>query len=594
VDLALLRAFEALPRPVQALIGRPTAGLLERLVHRFPANGWMPQLAVSLRRAAGPPGRASELARRLGSSTRTAPRARRQVARLALRYGMTDTALVIIATIPEARQPEFEMLRARQAVDDGRYDDARGHAETALHAGHPDADRYLEMIASRVVVLEPGWAPQVGEAATAALTALRGTAVPGRVLHIVSRALPYDQVGYTLRSQSIGEAQAASGLEPHFATIGNFPANAGVADAPRDWEVRGVPYHRLAPDFTDNGFHDRLVTASARAVAQIADRIRPAVLHPASNHLQAQVALAVAAPLRIPVVYEVRGFIEETWASHPERDDDAARASQRYRAVRDTETRVMAASDAVVTLSQTMRSEIIARGCDPDRVVVIPNAVDVERFRPVPRDDALAASLGIAPGEPVVGYISTFTAYEGIRFLLEAAATLRGRGRRFRLLLVGDGRDRDALVEQAHRLGLDDGTLVMPGRVPNDEIGRYYSVIDMFVVPRTTDRVSTLVTPLKPFEAMAMERALVASDVPPLREIVTPGETGLLFRPEDAADLAAVLEDLLDDAALRRRLGRQAREWVAAERTWAQNGRRYRALYERLGAASSRDASTVS
>jgi glycosyltransferase involved in cell wall biosynthesis len=218
-------------------------------------------------------------------------------------------------------------------------------------------------------------------------------------------------------------------------------------------------------------------------------------------------------------------------------------------------------------------------------VVVIPNAVDVERFRPVPRDDALAASLGIAPGEPVVGYISTFTAYEGIRFLLEAAATLRGRGRGFRLLLVGDGRDRDALVEQAHRLGLDDGTLVMPGRVPNDEIGRYYSVIDMFVVPRTTDRVSTLVTPLKPFEAMAMERALVASDVPPLREIVTPGETGLLFRPEDAADLATVLEGLLDDPALRRRLGRQAREWVAAERTWAQNGRRYRALYERLGAA---------
>jgi glycosyltransferase involved in cell wall biosynthesis len=75
------------------------------------------------------------------------------------------------------------------------------------------------------------------------------------------------------------------------------------------------------------------------------------------------------------------------------------------------------------------------------------------------------------------------------------------------------------------------------------------------------------------------------SDVPPLREIVTPGETGLLFRPEDAADLATVVEGVLDDEALRGRLGRQAREWVAAERTWAQNGARYRALYERLGAA---------
>jgi glycosyltransferase involved in cell wall biosynthesis len=583
VDLALLGAFEALPRALQLAIARPTAGGFERAVRRFPTNPWMPQLAVSLRRAAGPPDRAAKLARQLGTSPRTAAHARRQLARLSLRYGLTDTALAILAMIPESRPPEFEMVRASQAVDDGRYDDARGHADTALRGGHPDAARYLEMIASRVAVLEPGWTPDLG-AAGAALTGLRGSAIRGRVLHVVSRALPYHQVGYTLRSQSIGEAQLAAGLDARFATIGNFPANVGVPDAPRDWEVRGVPYHRLAPDFADNGFHDRLVTASARCLAELAERIRPAVLHAASNHLQAQVALAVARPLGIPVVYEVRGFLEETWASHPERDEDAARASERFQAVRDTESRVMAASDAVVTLSETMRLEIIARGCAPDAVVVIPNAVDVERFRPMPRDDALATRLGIGD-EPVFGYISTFTAYEGIRYLLEAAATLRGRGRRFRILLVGDGRDRDAIVEQAHRLGLDDGTLVMPGRVPNDEITRYYSVIDVFVVPRTADRVSTLVTPLKPFEAMAMERPLVVSDVPPLREIVVPGEAGLLFRPEDAADLASVLEGLLDDEALRARLGRQAREWVAAERTWAQNGARYRALYERLGAA---------
>jgi len=583
VDLALLGAFEALPRALQLAIAHPTAGGFERAVRRFPTNPWMPQLAVSLRRAAGPPDRAARLARQLGTSPRTAPHARRQLARLSLRYGLTDTAIAILAMIPESRPPEFEMVRASQAVDDGRYDDARGHADTALRGGHPDAARYLEMIESRVAVLEPGWTPDLG-AAGAALTGLRGSAIRGRVLHVVSRALPYHQVGYTLRSQSIGEAQLAAGLDARFATIGNFPANVGVPDAPRDWKVRGVPYHRLAPEFSDNGFHDRLVTTSARCLAELAERIRPAVLHPASNHLQAQVALAVARPLGIPVVYEVRGFIEETWASHPERDEDAARASERFQAVRDTETRVMAASDAVVTLSETMRLEIIARGCAPDAVVVIPNAVDVERFRPMPRDDALAAGLGIGD-EPVIGYISTFTAYEGIRYLLEAAAALRGRGRRFRLLLVGDGRDRNAIVEQAHRLGLDDGSLVMPGRVPNDEITRYYSVIDVFVVPRTADRVSTLVTPLKPFEAMAMQRPLVVSDVPPLREIVVPGEAGLLFRPEDAADLATVLEGLLDDEALRARLGRQAREWVAAERTWAQNGARYRVLYERLGAA---------
>ena len=184
-----------------------------------------------------------------------------------------------------------------------------------------------------------------------------------------------------------------------------------------------------------------------------------------------------------------------------------------------------------------------------------------------------------------MGYISTFTAYEGIRYLIEAVAALRARGRRLRLLLVGDGRDREALVELANRLGLDDGTLVMPGRVPYDDVQDYYSIIDVFVVPRTADRVSALVTPLKPFEAMAMERALVVSDVPPLREIVTPNETGLVFRPQDSGHLADVIEGALDDPELRARLGRQAREWVVTSRTWAHNGARYRQLYERLGAA---------
>ncbi len=584
VDLALLGAFEALPPPFRRLIALPTVEVLERLARRRPASNWLPQFAVSARWAAGSQDQTSALVRGLGMSPRTAARSRRQVARLALRYGLLEAARDVLATIPEARQPEFELVRARQAVEEGRYEAARSYAKSAVASGSPDAARYLEMIAARAAVLEPGWTPDLSDAADD-LRALRATAVRGHILHVVSRALPYHQVGYTLRSQSVGESQRAAGLEPHFATIGNFPVNVGVTDAPLSWEVRGVPYHRLAPEFTDDGFHDRMVAASARGAVELVERIRPAVLHPASNHLQAQVALALAEPLGIPVVYEVRGFIEETWASHPERDEDAARRSDRYQAVRATESRVMAASDAVVTLSETMRLEIIARGCLPDNVFVIPNAVDVERFRPIPRSDQLAASLGIGPNELVVGYISTFTAYEGIRYLIEAVAALRARGRRLRLLLVGDGRDRQALVELANRLGLDDGTLVMPGRVPHEDVQRYYSIIDVFVVPRTSDRVSALVTPLKPFEAMAMERALVVSDMPPLREIVTPNETGLVFRPQDAGHLAEVIEGALDDPELRARLGRQAREWVASSRTWAHNGARYRQLYERLGAA---------
>jgi glycosyltransferase involved in cell wall biosynthesis len=232
-----------------------------------------------------------------------------------------------------------------------------------------------------------------------------------------------------------------------------------------------------------------------------------------------------------------------------------------------------------------MRAEIIERGCAPDRVVIVPNAVDAERFRPLPRNDARAASLGIEPGDPVVGYITSLSAYEGIPHLLEAAARIRSEHRRLRVLLVGDGDEWDAIAETSRRLGLDDGTLVMPGRVPHDDILDYYGIIDIFVVPRTANRVSRLVTPLKPYEAMAMERAVVVSDLPALREIVVPGETGLTFRAEDADDLARVLGLLLADSTLRTRLGRQAREWIVAERTWTHNGRRYRELFQRLGVA---------
>jgi glycosyltransferase involved in cell wall biosynthesis len=317
----------------------------------------------------------------------------------------------------------------------------------------------------------------------------------------------------------------------------------------------------------------------------VIESLRPAVLQAATNHLQAQVAFALARPFNIPVVYEVRGFWEETWLSTSHRDEATAMQADRYRLTREVETAAMLAADAVVTLSETMRSEIIDRGCAPDRVIVVPNAVDLHRFRPVPRDDRLASSLGIEPSDTVLGYVSTFSPYEGIVYLVEATARLRHSGRKVKVLLVGNGAAFESIEQAGARLGLDDGTLIMPGLVPHEDVLAYYSLIDVFVVPRTADRVCRMVTPLKPYEAMALERAVVVSDLPALREIVDPGETGLTFRAEDSDDLARVLEGLLDDPALRTRLGRQAREWVATERTWTQNGRRYRELFERLGVA---------
>jgi glycosyltransferase involved in cell wall biosynthesis len=173
--------------------------------------------------------------------------------------------------------------------------------------------------------------------------------------------------------------------------------------------------------------------------------------------------------------------------------------------------------------------------------------------------------------------------YEGVTHLLDAIALLRSRHRRVRGLIVGDGAERVALEQRSARLGLGD-VVRFTGRVPITAVKRYYAQIDVFVVPRTNDQVSRTVTPLKPLEAMALERAVVTSDVPALREIIQPGETGLVFTAEDASDLAAVVEPLLDDRPARDRLGKAAREWVIAERTWRRNGERYRELYAELDA----------
>jgi PEP-CTERM/exosortase A-associated glycosyltransferase len=437
---------------------------------------------------------------------------------------------------------------------------------------------FLERARGELRALTADWHPVLGPSSIAV------TPTRGRVLHLLTNSLPYRQAGYTLRSQSIAQCQREIGLDPHMATRAGFPASEGVTRSRSIDEVDGVPYHRLRPDLTPGTRPDLVVEETARAACPLVERLRPAVLHPASNHLNARVALALRDGYGIPIVYEVRGFLEETWLS---RMGESARVSERYALTREAETACMRAADAVVTLSETMRADILARGgIDQDKVVVIPNAVDVDRFVPGERDDALAARLGIGRRETVVGYISSFVAYEGIAYLIEALAHLRRRGRAVKGLLVGDGEHRADLEATARSLGLlADGTVVFTGRVPSAAVERYYRLIDIFVVPRTTDRVSQLVTPLKPYEAMAMERALVVSDLGALREIVIPGETGYTFRPEDPVDLAGVLERLVDDPAGRQRLGRAARDWVAAHRTWGQNGQRYRELYDRMGVA---------
>jgi glycosyltransferase involved in cell wall biosynthesis len=484
-------------------------------------------------------------------------------------------------------------LAARLAYREGRLADAVGELDGAsgwraarlrdsllaelsyLRGDDPPAPPGLAG-ASPPHSLPPGDAPK--PRAPRAAAGVKAPRPATKILHIVTDALPTTSAGYTIRTQEIALAQRAVGLDPHVSTRIGFPVTAGAIDGRATVTVDGVPYHRLLP-WIMPGRMDRLYEAHLRHAARLTQRLAPAVLHAASNYANAVIALALRDATGLPVVYEVRGFWEDTWLSRHATSADL-KLSDRYLRTRALETRCMTEANLVVTLGEAMREEIIERGVRPEDVIIVPNGVSEEFLRPLPDDGGrLRASLGIGPEEHVVGLVSSLVAHEGLGTLLEAVKILGDRGAPARALIVGDGPERTALQRQAAELGLN---AVFTGRVPSARVRDYHAVLDAFVVPRTPDRVCQLVTPLKPVEAMASGLPVVVSGVRALGEIIRDGETGLVFPPLDAGALADQLQQLLASPGLRAKIGTAAHEWVARDRTWAHNAARYRQAYNAL------------
>jgi glycosyltransferase involved in cell wall biosynthesis len=402
------------------------------------------------------------------------------------------------------------------------------------------------------------------------------------VLHLVTDALPATSAGYTIRTHEIALAQRAAGLDPHVVTRCGYPVTQGRIDGRALAMVDGIGYHRLLP-WTMPARADAAADRGLALAARLTSQLRPAVLHAASNFANASIALALRQKYGLPVVYEVRGFWEDTWLSrHPDVAQKRA-SSELYRKNRDLETRCMLAADLVVTLGEAMREEIVARGVPAAKVLIVPNAVSAEFLRPLPDPGPLRKQLGISRAEYVVGVVSTLSPYEGIGTLLEATRILRARAIPVRALIVGDGPERAALQRLATALDLDQ-TVIFTGRVPAAKVRQFHALLDIFVVPRTPDRVCQLVTPLKPVEAMASGLCVVTSEVKALTEVVKHEVTGALTVPQDPVSLADRLEFLFYSPDIRRKLGDNAREWVARDHTWARNAARYQDAYARLGA----------
>ena len=401
-----------------------------------------------------------------------------------------------------------------------------------------------------------------------------------RVLHVLDISVP-TLAGYTSRSRYIVLNQANLGIEPTVLTSVRHENPSGCSME----EIDGIRYHRtFPPEGLRARGGDRPVLREGleidhlrRRIVEVAEREKPDVIHGHSSILVGIPAMLAARQIGIPCVYEIRAFWEDAAV-------DLGRTeigSPRYVATKKAETWLAGQVDALVGICQGIKNELVKRGIDPDDVHVVPNGVETDRFAPMARDPAIEEKFGLK-GKTVVAYIGTFAAFEGVRYLVQALIRLiKDRGRDdIRGLIVGAGNTYEECRRMAEEAGLAD-KIVHPGKVPHAEVRPIYSVVDILAYPRDRQRITELVTPLKPLEAMAMKKSVIGSDVGGLTELIKDGETGLIHRAEDADDLADKIERLADDPELRRRFGENGRRYVEAERQWRAIIEGHFALYDR-------------
>ena len=397
-----------------------------------------------------------------------------------------------------------------------------------------------------------------------------------RILHILDHSIPLHS-GYTFRTLSILKKQREMGWETFHLTS----PKQGLT-ATNEEDIDGWHFYRTPPpggilEDVPGLSQIELMGEVTYRIEQVVRRIRPHILHAHSPVLNAIPALRVGRRLSIPVVYELRSSWEDAAVDH----GTARAGGLRYRLSRALETWVLKRADAVTTICEGLRDEIVARGIASNKVTVIPNAVDIEAFTTngVPDMD-LKRQLGLE-NATVLGFIGSFYAYEGLALLLHAMPAILAERPNVRVLLVGGGRQEAELKILVSQLGIVD-KVIFTGRVPHDTVQRYYNLIDVLVYPRLSMRLTELVTPLKPLEAMAQGRLLVASDVGGHRELIQSGKTGILFKAGDKDALSGAVLELLRHPERWALLKSAAREFVERERNWQMSVSRYRSVYGAL------------
>lgn len=397
------------------------------------------------------------------------------------------------------------------------------------------------------------------------------------VVFLATNSLPHTGSGYAQRTQSTLSALVGQGWNANACTRVNYPLNIGVFQANSSDQIGPVDYERLIPALAKHDLSGRIQQQADALLAKVV-RERPQILHTTTDFSNALAVKAVSEATGTPWVYEVRGQLADTWLStRPE----SSISSERYRLFVEREAFVARHADHVFTLGAAMKRNLIDAGVDESKISILPNGIG-EKFleEPVPRVQA-RTQLELDSEAFYVGTVSSLVPYEGLSTVVRAVAELAKQHKELRLLIVGDGTDRENLISLAKKLGIAE-RCVFPGRIPREKSHLYHAALNAFVVPRIDSTVTRSVTPLKPVEAMASNVPVLASDLPALQELITDGENGHLIAPGDVAEWAENIEKLILNPEVAERMGKSGREFVLANRTWEQNARSIVEVYERV------------
>jgi len=414
--------------------------------------------------------------------------------------------------------------------------------------------------------------------------------VDRRILSILHASEPDQSGGYAVRAHSVLVQLAAHGFDVVPYTRPGFPD--GVLDlAPGETTVvphGGIDYRRIGTSSQRADGEYGYMLESLDRYLEVIRREKPSVVHLRSTYVSALPGLIAAKHFGLPVVYEVSGM----WELVYEAANAARMEGRRARTVR-LENAVLAAADSVATLTSAMGDIIQERVALRRPVRIVPNAVEVGTFHELEKDESLLSELGWPPEVPVIGYVGSFVQYEGLDILLRALAALRDRGLQYRALLVGDGAESARLRDLAASLGLSDAHVHFTGRVPHENVARYYSLVDVCAYPRRLTPATVAVSPLKPFEALASRKAVLVSDVPALVEIAGGGDRARVFASGSVEGLAEALEETLVRPETTEAMRERGQRWVQEERSWAAVGQAFsaqieEALHDAVGAADER------